>query len=229
MHLEWHRIRIAASRGVFFVKKQGFVSFFAVTLSAVVLLSCKQQSPERQNTPAATESSALTQSLTADELNRRTIERRGVEAVIWGMPAVNFDRMYQAMTAAHGGWNQIAYWSRASTWKNQLLTPNPDAIYALPFFNTKDAGPVVLEIPPADGGSIVGSIMDCWQVALEDVGPAGVDKGKGGKYLILPPGYKDKPPAGYIVLSSGNYEGYALLRSNLKRTATPTSPPPPPT
>jgi hypothetical protein len=46
------------------VKKQGFVSFLAVTLSAVVLLSCKQQSPERQNTPAATESSALTQSLT---------------------------------------------------------------------------------------------------------------------------------------------------------------------
>jgi hypothetical protein len=33
-------------------------------------------------------------------------------------------------------------------------------------------------------------------VALEDVGPAGVDKGKGGKYLILPPGYKDRAPDG---------------------------------
>ena len=32
--------------------------------------------------------------------------------------------------------------------------------------------------------------MDAWQAALEDVGPAGVDKGKGGKYLILPPGYQ---------------------------------------
>jgi len=64
------------------VKKQGFVSFLAVTLSAVVLLSCNQQFPEWQNTPADTESSAITQSLTADELNRRTIERRGVEAVI---------------------------------------------------------------------------------------------------------------------------------------------------
>ncbi len=132
------------------------------------------------------------------------------------MPLVNFDRMFQAMTSAHGGWNQILYWSRPSTWKNQLLTPNPDALYALPFFNTKDVGPVVLEIPPANGGSIVGSIMDCWQIALEDVGPAGVDKGKGGKYLILPPGYEGTPPAGYIVLPSGNYEGFALLRSNLK-------------
>ena len=75
---------------------------------------------------------------------------------------------------------------------------------------------MVLEIPPADEGSITGSIDDGWQTALEDVGPAGVDKGKGGKYLILPPGYKDKVPDGYIALPSDTYQGYALLRSILK-------------
>jgi hypothetical protein len=58
--------------------------------------------------------------------------------------------------------------------------------------------------------------MDCWQMALEDVGPAGVDKGKGGKYLILPPDYKDQVPDGYIPLASGTFKGYALLRSILK-------------
>ena len=42
--------------------------------------------------------------------------------------------------------------------------------------------------------AITGTIMDVWQAALEDVGPAGVDNGKGGKYLILPPGYKDAIP-----------------------------------
>jgi len=72
---------------------------------------------------------------------------------------------------------------------------------------------VLLEIPPADEGSITGTVMDVWQCALEDVGPAGVDKGKGGKYLILPPGYKDTLPAGYIPMPSDTYEGYALLRS----------------
>ena len=66
---------------------------------------------------------------------------------------------------------------------------------------------MVLEIPPADGGSITGSVDDAWQAALEDVGPAGVDKGKGGKYLILPPGYKDKVPDGYIVLASRHLPG----------------------
>ena len=45
---------------------------------------------------------------------------------------------------------------------------------------------------------------------------AGVDKGKGGKYLILPPGYKDKPPEGYIAIPSATYTGFVILRSNLK-------------
>jgi hypothetical protein len=63
---------------------------------------------------------------------------------------------------------------------------------------------------------MVGSIMDCWQNALEDVGPAGIDKGNGGKYLILPPGYRENIPPGYIELQSDTYQGYALVRSVLK-------------
>lgn len=157
---------------------------------------------------------------TPEDLTRRTIERRAVEAVIWGVPAVNFDLMYQAMirdAKAGSGTNKIVYWSKLSDWKNQTLTPNPDAVYFMPFFDTKDAGPIVLEIPPADeSGSITGSVMDCWQAALEDVGPAGIDKGKGGNCLILPPGYKEKVPDGYIALPSGNFQGYALLRSILQ-------------
>jgi hypothetical protein len=153
----------------------------------------------------------------ADELARRSLERRAIEAVIWGMPAVNLDLMFQAMVgSAKGKVNQIVYWSRLPDWKNQTLTPNPDVIYLMPFFNTRDVGPMVLEIPPADDGVINGTIMDAWQVPLEDVGPAGVDKGKGGKYLILPADYRAAVPKDYIALRSMNYQGYALLRSLLK-------------
>src|SRR6476661_5535495 len=155
------------------------------------------------------------QNLSADDLARRTLERRAVEAVIWGMPAVNTDLMYQATLKLGGKPNQIVYWSSLLDWRNQTLTPNPDVIYFMAFYNTKD-GPVVIEVPPADDGVINGSIMDPWQAALEDVGPAGVDKGAGGKYLILPPGYNEKVPDGYITLPSANYQGYALLRSILK-------------
>jgi hypothetical protein len=157
---------------------------------------------------------------TPTQLAHRVAHRRAVEAVIWGMPAVNAELMFRAMVQAKGDFNQVVYWSRPVGWKNQTLTPNPDTIYLMPFYNTKNVGPMVLEIPPAEEGpeaaSITGSVDDAWQAALEDVGPAGVDKGHGGKYLILPPGYKDKAPDGYIALPSNTYAGYALLRSNLK-------------
>ncbi|MEI9991703.1 MAG: DUF1254 domain-containing protein [Rhizomicrobium sp.] len=152
----------------------------------------------------------------AEELGRRSMTRRAVQAVIWGIPVVNFDLMYQAMVRdAKGGPNRIVYWSRLFDWKNQTLTPNPDAIYFMPLFDTRN-GPMVLEVPAAGEGSITGSVMDCWQAALEDVGTAGVDKGRGGRYVITPPGYDGPVPSGAIVLTSGNYQGYGLLRSILK-------------
>ncbi|TBX80581.1 DUF1254 domain-containing protein [Rhizobium laguerreae] len=151
-----------------------------------------------------------------EELAARTVERRAVEAVIWGIPAVNYDLMLQEMlTKTKGQPNQIVYWSRPLDWHNQTLTPNPDAIYLMAFTDTKDVGPVVIEVPPAEGGSINGNIVNVWQMALEDAGPSGADHGKGGKYLVLPPGYKDKIPDGYIALQSDTFGGYALLRSNL--------------
>ena len=152
------------------------------------------------------------------DLAERAIHRRAVEAAIWGMPAVNYHLMYQEMVnKAKGGFNHVLYWSRLLDWKNQTLTPNPDVIYLMPFFNTKGVGPVVLEIPPADDGVFNGSIMNYWQAAIEDVGPGGVDKGKGGKYLILPPGSdKARVPDGYVAMRSDTFQGYALLRSVLK-------------
>src|SRR5678810_633875 len=77
------------------------------------------------------------------------IQRRAVEAVIWSMPAVNGDLMFQAFRNIGGDFNQVCYWSGLLDWKNQTLTPNPGVIYLMPFFNTKDVGPMVLEVPPA--------------------------------------------------------------------------------
>jgi len=152
------------------------------------------------------------------QLAERAVHRRAVEAAIWAMPAVNYELMFREMARKlDGGFNQVLYWPRLLDWKNQTLTPNPDVIYLMPFFNTKDVGPMVLEIPPADDGLFNGSVMDYWQAAIEDIGPGGVDKGKGGKYVILPPGYDStKVPAGYIPLPSDTYQGYALVRSVLE-------------
>lgn len=144
---------------------------------------------------------------------KRGQHRHAVEAAIWGMAAVNFELMREVMTS--GKTNEFVYWSQLLDWRNQTLTPNPDLIYYMAFFDTHD-GPVVVEIPgESDGQALNGSICSLWQVPLEDVGHFGVDQGRGGKYLILPPAWNEPVPDDYIALPCETYRSYALLRSVL--------------
>jgi hypothetical protein len=103
----------------------------------------------------------------ATDPSGRATCRRAIEAINWGMPAVNLDLMLQAGIKAGAKPNQIVYWSRLPDWKIQARTPNPDVIYLKPLFNTKDVGPMVLEIPPAGDGSITGTIMGRQGVELD--------------------------------------------------------------
>src|SRR5258708_3322578 len=123
--------------------------------------------------------------------------------------------LQEMLSKTDGKVNQVVYWSRPLDWHNQTLTPNPDAIYFMAFFNTKD-GPIVVEVPRADdGGSLNANFVDVWQIPLEDAGLYGVDKGAGVKFLILPPGYGGAIPEGHTPLRPATFGSYALLRSNL--------------
>jgi hypothetical protein len=124
---------------------------------------------------------------TSSELNRRTIERRAVDAVIWGLPLVGEDAVKQAaFRDGKASYNDIVWWPKGS-WKNQSPTPNVNTRYMYFFCNTKQDGPVVVDLPPAvPGASFYGTIEDAWYVPLTDIG----FEGKGGKYLVLPPDYK---------------------------------------
>jgi hypothetical protein len=83
---------------------------------------------------------------------------------------------------------------KATNWEGAFRVPCmirwPGHIYFMVFYNTKDAGPLVIDVPSAEGGIFAGNIDTVWQMPLEDVGPFGADQGQGGKYLILPPDYK---------------------------------------
>jgi hypothetical protein len=169
--------------------------------------------PPQTNAPSRAAKAAFSDSF--GPVDARVLRGRATQAVVWGMPAVNFELLYDALVKAGGDWNQTVYWSKLSNWRNQTLTPNPDVIYVFPFYDTRN-GPMVLDIPPAEGSStITGSVDDAWQTAIEDVGPAGVDKGKGGKYLITPPGYTAKVPKGYTLMRSSTFAGMVILRSNI--------------
>jgi hypothetical protein len=109
-------------------------------------------------------------------------------------------------------YNDICYFSRPADWHFQVTTPNASTNYVYFNFNLKD-GPVVVEVPAAVGAGLLGSMVDAWDVAMTDIGPAGADQGKGGKYLLLPPGYTGDVPSGYFAFRSPTYNGYALYRA----------------
>jgi hypothetical protein len=184
-------------------------------ITVVLLLvasACGNKQTQTAGPTVVPDSSTVFQAANIDE---QLVYGRAFDAVVWGMPAVNFELLHESLMQAKGDFNQIVYWSGLIKSKNQTLTPNPDVIYINPLYDTRQ-GPVVLEIPPAEGkSSLTGSLDDGWQTAIEDVGPAGVDKGKGARYLILPPGYNGKIPKGYTPMPSSTYTGFAILRSNL--------------
>lgn len=66
----------------------------------------------------------------------------------------------------------------------------------------------MLDIPPADGAGLFGSMNDAWQIPRVDVGPHGHDQGRGGKYLLLPPGFKEVIPVRF-----DTFNGYSILRA----------------
>lgn len=81
-----------------------------------------------------------------------------------------------------------------------FLTPNTTSIYMLSWLDMTD-GPMVIETPP----NVIGLIHDAWFHYVTDFGQVGPDKYKGGKFLMVPPGYKGEIPDGYFVKHSQTY------------------------
>ena len=71
-------------------------------------------------------------------------------------------------------------------------------------------GPVVIELPP---GPYIGLVKDHNQGWVQDLGLPGPEAGKGGKHLVLPPGYKGTIPAGYYVGQSKSYKNLLAVRA----------------
>src|SRR5262249_27508051 len=89
------------------------------------------------------------------------------------------------------------------------FTANSDTPYGAGTLDVKD-GPYVIELPP---GPFIGLANDHHQGWILDMGLPGPDAGKGGKHLVLPPGYKGEVPKGYFVGKSSSYKVLVAVRS----------------
>ncbi len=154
---------------------------------------------------------ALDAKLSVKDLEEQVAYQRAFEAVVWSQPAVGIYGLRRGMFALGMKDNEILAMSHAATTRHELLTANNATPYIAANADLRN-GPVVLEIPTASQkGVLYGQVVDAWQETIADVGPSGVDQGKGGKLLFLPPGYKEAPPSGYLGIPSQNYRiGFAF-------------------
>ena len=141
--------------------------------------------------------------------------QRAVQAYLWAYPAVSFEsiRIGTERDLA-AGLNDLIIADKFADAKGLWLTANDTTVYACANIDLGKSGPVVVAVPP---GLIVGLIDDFWQRSISDVGLPGPDGDKGGKFLLLPPGYKgEMPNEGYHVLKGTMNNYNVMVRGILK-------------
>ena len=174
----------------------------ACALLAVPHLAAAQPAgpiPPSIITPDRVESRIGTLEFTDGMPSRATLDKvydhldfiHAFEAFMNGLQGVNTYAIHKGLLDAGVKDNEVIVFSELVDAKSLLLTTNADTIYATAFLDLT-GGPMVLEVPPR----LLGLINDAWGRWVIDVGIPGPDRGLGGKYLIVPPGYDGPLPEG---------------------------------
>lgn len=149
----------------------------------------------------------------AEELLEQLAFNRAIEVYLTQIPAVAIMEQRRGMEAFGAKTsNQVIIWETLMDAKTLLLTANTETVYGLGFLYLKKDGPTVMEAPR----HMLGFAMDALQRFMVDIGPLGPDKGKGGKYLFLPPDYNGEIPDGYFIVKSPTYSVCWGIRGFLK-------------
>jgi hypothetical protein len=147
--------------------------------------------------------------------------QRATQAYLWALPLINTLGMKLGSEKVFdAGYNVLPIWKDRLDAKTLVTTPNSDVIYAMSYLDLGKDGPLVFDAPPG----LQGILLDFWQRPIPgptidghpffgDVGLPGPDAGKGGKFLLLPPGYKGAIPDGYYVYRSGTNNVFVFLRA----------------
>ena len=119
-------------------------------------------------------------------LNNQLALQRAIEIYQWSLPLTTFGMWYNAHYEVYGAndFDFVEYESFNE--KVGIVTANSSTPYIITWMDLSRTGPVVIDYP---AGPSAGSIMSFFQLSIADLGFTGPDGGKGGKYLVIPPGY----------------------------------------
>ncbi len=138
---------------------------------------------------------------------------RGMEVFLDNVGAVSMASVRKGLADAGAeGANRIALFENLLDSETLVVTANTSTLYAYTYTDLAKDGPTVIEVPPA----MLGFLDDAWQRFVGNMGVTGPDKGKGGKYLVVPPGYAGAIPDGYFLLKPSTNRNFLFLRGSIK-------------
>ena len=139
------------------------------------------------------------------------------EAMVNTFRGVSVAAMHKGLLSAGVRDNEYIVYSGLMDAKSLFLTANADTVYSIGILDLSK-GPMVLEVP----SKALGAIDDYWFRWVIDLGSPGGDRGEGGKYLILPPGYDGPvPEGGFFVARSKTNRVLWFTRSFMENKSDP--------
>jgi len=152
---------------------------------------------------------------TVEKIYENLDRSRALQAYLLAIPIVNQASMRETLRSFGPDNRTNVIWENLVDPRTVELTANDNTIYNFMWIDTHK-GPLVLEVPP----KVLGLIDDFWYHWVADVGVTGADKGRGGKYLVLPPEYKGDIPHGYHVVQPSTYGNWFVFRAFLVNGST---------
>jgi hypothetical protein len=146
-----------------------------------------------------------------DAIYDNLIFQQAVQAYLLGIPAVNQAFNREAIRSFGPDNVTIPIWEQLVDSRTVELTANDNTPYTW-FWIDLRGGPLVIEVPPR----VLGIINDMYYFWVADLGLTGADRGRGGKYLILPPGWRGEVPQGYNVIRPKTFSSVVIWRSFLE-------------
>lgn len=200
-------------------------TLFVVTIAVSLALPCGAESPKMKMTTDIPPGIAMPQTVetrlgtlkffdgfpdkpTVEKIYDNLDFQRAVQAYLLALAPVNMVGLREGLLEVGPANVTIPTFEANLNARSIFLTPNATTPYTWIWIDLR-GGPIVAEVPPMT----LGMIDDLWFRYVTDIGIVGPDKGKGGKYLLLPPGYKGKLPAGYLVVRLPTFESILVWRN----------------
>jgi len=117
--------------------------------------------------------------------------QRAVQAYLWALPMASYGAMADAHIELGCGSSAVLVAEKSAEQQQLILTANQDTVYMSGVLDLRD-GPMMMELP----AGLLGTLNNIWQQPLCDLGgPFSPEQNRGGRFLILPPGYDGPMPA----------------------------------